>query len=310
MKYIVSTVLLFLASSLLSQSSGNINYNEQINIDETTIHIPSAEKHKNSISISGMANVKADSYVAVFSMTQVGKTMKQTDSLMAKRLETVQSSIKALDSLELYIDMVSFVPLYDIVLEKKLFSQDSYNEIPDGFEMKKNLHIHFKDQIQLSEIISICAEAEIYNLIKVDYFSKQLDDIKLQLLEEAQKKLAKRMEHYQSIFGSDLDRFEKRINDGYKVVYPIERYLKCTAYNNNAFKLKSSARYNKSNKNQASYYQAVVNKEFDFVINPVVVEPVIQVMYELNLSLFEKPAEKTDKEIILVTPNGELKPIL
>ena len=250
---------LFLSILLLSfyggstQSTGNITYQTQIDIPETHFNIAAPNKNQNTLKIKGLANVKADNYVALFALTQVGKTMKQTDSLFNKRLDAVRSKIKNLDSTELFIDMVSFVPLYDLVLEKKLFSKDSYNEIPDGFEMKKNLHIHYKNHSQLSQIISICAEAEIYNLIKVDYISTKLDDIKLKMLEEARKKLKIRLAHYESALESNLEQFDKRLTDGFKVEYPAERYQKCIAYNNNAFKTKYSARVSKSNKNEAQF---------------------------------------------------------
>ena len=58
-----------------------------------------------------------------------------------------------------------------------------------------------------------------------------------------------------------------------------------------------------------NFYNPIINKAFDFVLNPIIVEPVIQVMYELDLSFFEKPIKKERKETILVTPNGDLKPI-
>lgn len=309
MKKTLIIPLLFAFCSANTQVSGNVNYLEQVDFKEIQINIPESQQNKMQISIKGLANVKADNYVALFSLTQVGKSMKQTDSLFNKRLSRVKENMKSLDSVNLFVDMVSFIPLYDIVLEKKLFSKDSYNEIPDGFEMKKNLHIHYKDASQLSQIISICAEAEIYNLIQVNYFSKQLDAIRLQLQQEAKKKLNHRLTHYVDILGADMEQFTKQISDGYKVEYPTERYQNCIAYSNNSFKYKPLPRGGKDSKNQASYYDPIVNKEFDFVLNPVIVEPVIQVMYELKLSFFKTPLKSKEKQLVWVTPGGELKPL-
>jgi hypothetical protein len=58
------------------------------------------------------------------------------------------------------------------------------------------------------------------------------------------------------------------------------------------------------------YYQPVMDKEFDFVINPVVFEPVIQVMYEVKILVKRPPTPEitTPKPItkyILITPSGE-----
>jgi len=55
--------------------------------------------------------------------------------------------------------------------------------------------------------------------------------------------------------------------------------------------------------------ELIENIKFDFVINATVLEPVIQVQYEIKMAINreKKPASKTDKEFILITPNGDLK---
>ena len=54
------------------------------------------------------------------------------------------------------------------------------------------------------------------------------------------------------------------------------------------------------------------DKNFDFVINPVIIEPVVQLVYQLNLKIkFEKEKEvKQEKQEAIyyfITPEGELK---
>ena len=67
--------------------------------------------------------------------------------------------------------MISFVPVYQYETEKKVFNRKTYNEVPAGFELKKNIHIKFSDPEQLNEFISILSNYEIYDLVRVDYFS-------------------------------------------------------------------------------------------------------------------------------------------
>ncbi|MFT4756619.1 MAG: hypothetical protein ACI91R_001266 [Vicingaceae bacterium] len=54
-------------------------------------------------------------------------------------------------------------------------------------------------------------------MIRIDYFSKQLDEVRPKLLEEARKKLEKRLTHLKLIMGDDFDRYNKSVADGFKV---------------------------------------------------------------------------------------------
>ena len=85
-------------------------------------------------------------------------------------------------------------------------------------------------------------------------------------------------------------------------------YKSYEAYNSSSLNLKK-ANINQINKSVTLYYQPIFNKEFDFVINPTVLEPVIQIQYQVKIAITreKKPSSKTDKEFILVTPNGDLK---
>ena len=50
----------------------------------------------------------------------------------------------------------------------------------------------------------------------MDYFSKQLNEIKLKLGEEAREKINKRLTHYKLIMNDDFDRLSKSVSDGFK----------------------------------------------------------------------------------------------
>jgi hypothetical protein len=62
----------------------------------------------------------------------------------------------------------------------------------------------------------------------------------------------------------------------------------------------------------------VIDKEFDFVVNPVIAEPAIQVMYQIHLAISPKPkvhtptpapqqTQKNQKEFFLITPTGDIR---
>ena len=206
--------------------------------------------------------------------------------------------------------MISFVPTYEYEVEKKLFSKKNYNEIPVGFELKKNIHLKYGSPDQLNNIISTLSNNEIYDLVRVDYFSNNLAMIKKELMARAKITLQDKMKNYDSLVGGGLGSEEKGLSDGYKVVLPVEMYKAYEAYNSSSLNTGRSGNVNNANKSVTLYYQPIADKDFDFIINPIVFEPVIQVMYEIKLFVNRenKQSPKTiATEYYLITPNGEMK---
>lgn len=306
--------ILCLASALFfqlnfAQVSGNINYQNQVRYEENNINIPVPINNTLVIGIKGMANVKADKYVAIFSLTQVGETAEEVNELMEKRLNASLNQIKLNKAIETYVDMVSFVPVYQYAVEKKIFSKKTYNEVPTGFELKKNLHIKFSDPSQLNELITVLSKNEIYDLIRVDYFANSLENVKKELMNKAKLTLQEKVKNYETLLGETFANSEKSINESYQTKLPTEMYKSYEAYNSSSLALTKLASVNQANKSTTLYYQPILDKEFDFVINPTILEPVIQVMYEVKIIMTKqkKDENKDSKSYILITPNGEMR---
>lgn len=306
------TALLFsvlIASSVFGQVSGNINYQNQVRYSDNNIDKSFPANSDLFISVKGLANVKANSYVAIFNVTQVGKTTEEVNSLINERINKTLENIRTNPEVETYVDMISFVPIYEYEVEKKIFSKKTYNEIPVGFELKKNIHIKYSNSNLLNEIISVLSNAEIYDLVRVDYFSNNIEAIKKELSTKANTILQQKLKSYEKILSVSLDSTEKQLVDGYKVVLPVEMYRSYQAYSSSSLNLKKSSNIKQTDKSTTLYYQPVIDKEFDFVINPTILEPVIQVMYEIkmNVNREKDKVKKADKEYILITPNGDIK---
>ncbi|MDA6068161.1 SIMPL domain-containing protein [Flavobacterium sp. AC] len=308
-KLLFTSITLLFSSFIISQVSGNINYQQRQSYNNNTIDINFPVNADIIVSIKGLANVKADAYTAIFSITQTGKTAKEVNELIDQRITQSFNEIKLKKGAETFVDMISFVPLYEYEAEKKIFNRKTYNEVPAGFELKKSIHIKYSDPNQLNEFISILSNNEIYDLVRVDYFSSTLETIKKEMMNKAKLMILEKVKNYEFLLGETFTNAEKRIADDYIVNLPVEMYKSYEAYNSSSLNLKKAANINQLNKSVTLYYQPVMNKEFDFVINPIVSEPVIQIQYEVKIAITreKKQTSKTDKEFILVTPNGDLK---
>ncbi|WP_027387752.1 SIMPL domain-containing protein [Chryseobacterium gregarium] len=315
MKSILLTASVLFFNLSFSQVSGNINYRNQVRYSDTNISVATPVANENFISVKGLANVKAEQYVAIFSVTQTGESAEEVNQLMDQRINSALDRIRLNKSVGIYVDMISFVPVYQYHAEKKTFSKKTYNEVPAGFELKKNLHLKFTDPSQLNDFIAILSKNEIYDLVRVDYFAVNMENIRKELMNKAKLVLQEKIKNTESLLGENFAAAAKSISDGYRTCLPTEMYTSYEAYNSSSLALNNFTNVTQAAKSTTSYYHPVLDKEFDFVINPVIHEPVIQVMYEVKLTVNRgkekkqetvQPAKETSR-YILITPNGEVK---
>ena len=247
----------------------------------------------------------------MFNINQKGRTIDQTHQLLEARIKQVSTAIEKMKQVEVIVDMISFTPQYEYEKEKKIFSKKSYNEIPVGFELQKNLHVKYEDPSQLTELVRICSEDEIYDLIRVDYISKNIEEEKKKLMDQADRIVKEKLNRYEELLSIKLDSLEKELVEGFRIIYPVESYKSYQAYSSSSLNEGESSRVNQSQKRNTLYYQPIINKEFDYVINPLVVEPVIQVIYELRVKIKQPEIKQTkpEKEYMIIMPNGEVKKV-
>ena len=298
-------IVLFPLKQANAQDAGNVNYqNSYGNFRQKTINVKLMNSHNLEIRAKGLSNIKADAYVAMFSITQTGKDIEEVNTLIDKRIDIVKRELS--DKVTLHIDMISFVPMYEYGIEKKIFSK-TYNEVPTGFELKKNLHIKYTDPKLIHKLIAICSKAEIHELVKVDYNCTKIDTLKKELRNKVKDILLDKMNFQQELIGSDFSTLEKDIADGFEIRYPSEMYRSYSASSRTSLNIKRG-KVNQATKSKVLYYQPILDKEFDVVINPVILEPVIQLMYEVVIEIRrDRKIQKPKKDYFIVTPTGELK---
>jgi uncharacterized protein YggE len=311
MKYIFCLMFsLALSPIMVAQVYGNSNYQTRVHYDDSNLRASSDNGSDITISAKGLANIKADAFVAVFSISQIANTPEEVYKLMDSRISAAEEKLGTLSSeekLKVHSDMISFIALYAFEKETKIFSRDSYIEIPAGFELKKNLHIEYQDPEQLREISLILSQSEIFDLVRVDYFSKDLEKVKTQLMDRALLKLGEKKAKIEKLLNLKLDTLNQNMTDAYRVVYPVERYQSYQKYSaSSQYSAKAGPTVGQSN---TVYYQPIIDKEFDFVVNPLVVEPVIQVLYEIIVKVDEASFGRRQREQLMLTPQGQLLPL-
>lgn len=322
-------IFFFLPACVWAQASGNERYNELNRTAGNSYKAPTMlndnppqaiiySQDFADITVNVLYNAKPDHLVAIFNFVQIGENIAEINSLSNERINGFKEGLlkMGVKPEQIFIDMVSFVPMYEVEVEKKLFSKN-YSEVPKGFELQKNIHIAFADEGKLNEIVTIASKYEIYDLVKVDYVVNDNASIYAKMQEEALTLALAKIERYKKM-GVALQNSNRLVAENKQVHQPNTRYVGYQAYSLHSIegKKKGNITIQQARKPTSLYYNKVSENAFDKVINPLVLNPVVQYAYTLTVRCFiEKnkepiaiaPQTQPVKEYWLVTPSGEIK---
>ncbi|WP_124979255.1 SIMPL domain-containing protein [Nonlabens xiamenensis] len=267
-----------------------------------------------SLNLRSLYNVEATDYTAVFNVVQVGNTAEETTQLMNEKIDRVKSRLKA-DGFQgqFALDMISFVPQYEIEVTKKLFSK-TYTEVPVGFELQQNLMISYRDDADFHKILNACASAEIYNLVKVDYYVKNLEAIYEDLQKKLLAEVEKKKEYYKNL-GFEMAQMNVAMADKKYYHMPKDFYKSYLAAENVSMEsIKGKKNVTSVRKPTSYYYDPIPYSGYDIVVNAAITKPVIQLGMDLSLRYTPKPEEKKpvpvpekpDPKVYVVSPTGPI----
>ncbi|MBK6775063.1 MAG: SIMPL domain-containing protein [Flavobacteriales bacterium] len=312
-----------LASALHAQPQalGNLWYEENSRIFFQQAEQPvkaTVQGNMLYLEVNAMMNAKANSYLAIFHITQLGQTAEEADSLMSERVNGLVRRVKkdgVLDS-DVFTDMLSFVPVYEYEAIRKLFSK-TYQEVPAGFEIQKNIHIRFDDARTLDKLVTAAAKEEIYDLVKVDFFVEQQSACYDTLRMFATRLLQQKLANFEKL-GLKVEESHRTAAEKNGAYFPLDRYTTYKAHSQASLNSKRKGQLtNDVRKPTTLFYNKVPYSNFDIVLHAEITEPPVQYTYNLTMvcqlpEAFQKK-EKEVKEIIKhiwITDKGDAKTIL
>ena len=233
-----------------------------------------------------LMNVKADEYVAVFAIFAEGETPATAGAQMNATLAKFTASLDALGvaAADRNVDFISQSRVYGFGVETLDKPDEDGNktvltEKLSGFEMKKNLSIRFRDAAKVGDLVAAASNAGIFDLVKVDYIVKDAAAIRAQLQNQTMNIIRQKAALYATNLGVKLPAPTQVVADLPGVYYPIDQYDSYTAADSE----KANLSYNRSrttvisaHKSSSIYFNPLVGDGFDAVINPVILEPVVQ----------------------------------
>lgn len=281
--YLFVLLLLLIAHFSFSQISGNANYRN--NNSNDIFQEPNFEGDSSiTIKANVMMNVKASHYVAMLGLSQTGEGAEVCNSLMKQRIDGLVERLMLLGikKSDINIDFISQVPVYEYEVEKKLFSK-TYQEVPSGIYLNKNIHIAYKNTDLFEQILAEAAKFDIYDLIKVDYVVEDMEAVYDSLRNNAIHLINKKVQSFKKLGLNFSSRFQIAAED-YASYYPPSSYRSYRAFSSSSVQsVKKNTSINQVSKPETSFYEHLPYQKFDLVINPQIIEPAVQFTYALKI---------------------------
>lgn len=239
-----------------------------------------------------LINVKADEFVAVFGIAQEGKTPDECSQRMDAAIKQFTEELKTLkvEAQDVFVDYVTQTKIYGFEL-----MGDVAREKLVGFELKKNVSVHYKDRLLLDQLVVAAAHSKIHDLIKVDYVVNDVQAIQGRLMDEAAKIIQAKRKRHETLLEIKLQPPAQILAEKYATHYPTGMYDSYTAAESEDIELQSQRQKHTvhlARKGRTFVFNGLDSDGFDQVVNPVVTEPVVQFTLYLKLKyeVEQKPA--------------------
>jgi len=288
--FTMALAIIACCSLAIAQSSGNVSYSQSGGSSSGSASARQNERNKRApiqgeVQTDGMfleanvlMNVLADEYVAVFGVSQecvtVAECSQKIDAVITEFSKAVQQM--GISSNDVTVDFATQSKIYEYKL-----SVDVAKEELTGFEVKKNVSIHYKDKQLLDKLVVAASRSKIFDLIKVDYMVKDQSAAENKVMEEATKIIKQKASRYEQLLGVKLQPPIQIIAERPSIYFPTEMYDSYTAQEtqsmSNVFdRERARCAIQGARKSRTFFFNPLTGDGFDRVINPIVMEPVVQ----------------------------------
>jgi len=229
------------------------------------------------VEASVLMNVKADEHVAVFAVARECTEVPQCDQKVGAAIGEFSAALRQLGvgAGDIYVDFTAQNRVYGFELV-----ETAAREKLTGFELKKNVAVRYKDKLLLDRMVSAAARAGIFDLVKVDYVVTDPNAVQQRLYEEAARIIKQKLARHEALLNVRLRQPAQVLAEKPSVYFPTEMYDSYAAFETESISQPYSDRqkYTVQNarKSRTFFFNALDADGFDHVVNPVVLEPVVQ----------------------------------
>jgi uncharacterized protein YggE len=299
---IISLTAMALHGIAFAQASGNAAYsqsggNSRARLNERSKRVlqqselpPSATSM--FVEANVLMNVKADEYVAVFGVLQEGATVEECNQKMDATVSEFAGQLKQLGigGDDTFVDFAAQNKIYGFQVTGAIAREKLV-----GFELKKNVSVHYKEKLLLERLAIAASKSKIFDLIKVDYVVRDAAGIQSKLMDDATRIIKQKAATYERLLGIKLQPPVQVYAEKPSIYFPSEMYDSYTASESEEMTSDSDRqRYTiqGARKSRTFFFNGLNADGFDHVTNPVVIEPVVQFTLYLKVKYEIEPVKK------------------
>lgn len=299
---LISLTAIALHGICLAQASGNAAYsqsggNTRARQNERNKHVvqqgelpPSATSM--FVEANVLMNVKADEYVAVFGILQEGATVAECNQKMNATVSEFSGELKQLgiSSDDVFVDFAAQNKIYGFQVTGVIAKERLV-----GFELKKNVAVHYKDKLLLDKLVIAASKSKIFDLIKVDYVVRDAAAVQGRLMDDAAQVIKQKAAMYEKRLGIKLQPPVQVYAEKPSIYFPTELYDSYAASESEEMSSDSDRQkytIQGARKSRTFFFNGLNADGFDHVTNPVVIEPVVQFTLYLKVKYEIEPNKK------------------
>ena len=226
-----------------------------------------------------LTSLETKGYVAVFGLVQQADKVSDANKKLGEQISGLLRSIASLGIRpeDTYVDFVTQERIYDFAVKGT-----TAREKLSGFQLKENLMIRYKDHALLDKIVPLAAQEGIFDLIKVDYITEDLEAVRARMAVESQKIIHDKVEAYGKL-GIKLMPVSVAV-ESFDTFQPPEAYNSYHAFETGS--ADDNFRVVEQRKNSTLYFEALSPGKFDTVLTPIDLQPRVQATYFLRIKYF------------------------
>ena len=230
-----------------------------------------------------LINVKADEFVATFGVAEEADT---ADACRVKMGATIAGFAAALRDAGVqpeatFVDFAAQTKIYGYRMEGNLAREQLV-----GFELKKTMAIRYRDKNRIDRFVEIAGRSKIYDLIKVDDVVTDVEAVGDRLAEAAASVVQAKVARHERTLGIKLRAVAQVYADRSSAYYPTEMYdsyASGESENVTGGPERSQTTVQSLRKSRTFFFNPLNADGFDRVVDPVVLEPVVQFTLYLKL---------------------------
>ena len=283
---LIAMMMIGSAATCDAQASGNVAYSpqggqaraEQNERNKRVVAPTDAPPTATTMFVeaSVLMNVKADEYVAIFGVSQECMTVPECNQQMEATVGGFTGELQRLGvgKEDIFVDFAAQNKIYSYQVTGAVAKQRL-----SGFELKKNVAVHYKDKLLLDRLVIAASRSNIFDLIKVDYLVRDTASVQNRLTEEAARVVKQKAARYERLLGIQLQPPAQVYAERHSIYFPTAMYDAYTAYESEDVSpdfYRERYTVQSARKSRTFFFNPLNADGFDTVINPVVIEPVVQ----------------------------------